>query len=478
MASCIHFCDLKGKPILSRKFKNDPLIPDDALEKFPLILVEKILEENDENDQVTPIIEYNGVQYCFIKHNDLLILTLSSTLSMNIMSIFQFLYSVVDVLTTYCKHVESESIKENYVIIYELLDEMFDFGIPQITDTKMLKQYITQKSTKLIKPMKKSKNVVRPPDQLTDSVNWRNEGIKYKKNEAFLDVIESINMTINNKGVVTRSEILGEIKMKSRLSGMPDLRIGLNDKGLLTKKPSSDVSNMPNLSDLNGDDFATGFNDFSNGNGDDDAAYEQDIRGMQLEDLKFHQCVRLTKFENDKIITFVPPDGEFTLMNYRLNCSNRNLKPLIICEVKYDYFENSRLTVFVKMRSNYKKKSIANNVLINIPILGDYDTPIYKFSHGKLKLLNDSKILTWKLKNLPGGKEYSLMAEFKISSIHGNEFEKLQKKPIKVEFQIPYYTTSGIQVKYLKINEPKLGYKSYPWVRYITQSGDDYIIRQ
>jgi len=46
------------------------------------------------------------------------------------------------------------------------------------------------------------------------------------------------------------------------------------------------------------------------------------------------------------------------------------------------------------------------------------------------------------------------------------------KRPIQVKFEIPYFTTSGIQVRYLKIIEPKLQYPSLPWVRYITQSGD------
>jgi len=30
------------------------------------------------------------------------------------------------------------------------------------------------------------------------------------------------------------------------------------------------------------------------------------------------------------------------------------------------------------------------------------------------------------------------------------------KRPINVKFEIPYFTTSGIQVRYLKIIEPKV----------------------
>ncbi len=35
--------------------------------------------------------------------------------------------------------------------------------------------------------------------------------------------------------------------------------------------------------------------------------------------MKFHQCVRLSRFENERTISFIPPDGESELMSYRLN---------------------------------------------------------------------------------------------------------------------------------------------------------------
>ena len=48
-----------------------------------------------------------------------------------------------------------------------------------------------------------------------------------------------------------------------------------------------------------------------------------------------------------------------------------------------------------------------------------------------------------------------------------------RRAPITIKFEIPYFTVSGIQVRYLKIVE-KSGYQALPWVRYITQHGDDY----
>jgi AP-1 complex subunit mu len=46
-----------------------------------------------------------------------------------------------------------------------------------------------------------------------------------------------------------------------------------------------------------------------------------------------------------------------------------------------------------------------------------------------------------------------------------------RKRPVELKFEIPFFTTSGIQVRYLKIVEPKL-HPALPRVRYITQAGD------
>ena len=40
------------------------------------------------------------------------------------------------------------AIKNNFVLIYELLDETIDFGYPQITDPAIMKSFIFQKGVK------------------------------------------------------------------------------------------------------------------------------------------------------------------------------------------------------------------------------------------------------------------------------------------------------------------------------------------
>lgn len=39
------------------------------------------------------------------------------------------------------------------------------------------------------------------------------------------------------------------------------------------------------------------------------------------------RCVRLARFENDRTISFIPPDGAFDLMTYRLSTQVRKSRP-------------------------------------------------------------------------------------------------------------------------------------------------------
>lgn len=68
-----------------------------------------------------------------------------------------------------------------------------------------------------------------------------------------------------------------------------------------------------------------------------------------MEDVKFHQCVRLSRFENDRTISFIPPDGEFELMSYRLNTQ---VKPLIWAEALIEQHSGSRIEYIVKVRAS------------------------------------------------------------------------------------------------------------------------------
>lgn len=306
---------------------------------------------------------------------------------------------------------------------------MMDFGYPQTTESKILQEYITQESHKL-------EVQARPPIAVTNAVSWRSEGIRYRKNEVFLDVVESLNLFISSNGNVLRSEILGAIKMKCYLSGMPELRLGLNDKVMFE---------------------TTG----------------RTTRGkaIEMEDVKFHQCVRLSRFENDRTISFIPPDGEFELMSYRLNTQ---VKPLIWVDCVVESHSGSRIEYMLKAKAQFKRRRTANNVEIIVPVPDDADSPRFRTNIGSVHYAPEQSAIVWKIKQFGGQKEFLMRAELGLPSVRGDDehgggmtggfggsmggvgaMGKGAKRPIQVKFEIPYFTTSGIQVRYLKITEPK-----------------------
>ena len=57
-----------------------------------------------------------------------------------ISSVFEVIIFSLQVFTEYFKDVEEESIRDNFVVIYELLDEMMDFGFPQTTESRILQE--------------------------------------------------------------------------------------------------------------------------------------------------------------------------------------------------------------------------------------------------------------------------------------------------------------------------------------------------
>ena len=126
-----------------------------------------------------------------------------------------------------------------------------------------------------------------------------------------------------------------------------------------------------------------------------------------MEDVKFHQCVRLDDFVADRTISFIPPDGSFELMTYRLpspsgTFSNEgsSASPLLIFipEITTNVHSGTRVEIIFKLKSNmnpanpnYKKRSnnsstiICNEVWVEIPI--EEDAMNLKFKNPKFFFL-------------------------------------------------------------------------------------------
>mmetsp|Transcript_41990 Transcript_41990/g.70065 ORF Transcript_41990/g.70065 Transcript_41990/m.70065 type:complete len:428 (-) Transcript_41990:193-1476(-) len=418
--SAVFALDLKGKVIIARDYRGDVAL--NCTDRFT-----QHLADAESESELTPIWEDNGVTYAYVQHNNLYLLAVTRT-NANAMAILTFLHKLIQVFTHYFRELEEESLRDNFVICYELLDEVMDYGNPQFTEAQILSEFIKTDAHQM-----EVTNVPRPPMAVTGAVSWRSEGIKYKKNEVFLDVVESVNLLVNSNGTVVRSEVTGALKFRTYLSGMPECKLGLNDRVVLETQGRNSKG-----------------------------------KSVDLEDIKFHQCVRLARFENDRTISFIPPDGSFDLMSYRLSTQ---VKPLIWVECHVERHSKTRIEYMVKCRSQFKERSNAAGVEIRLPVPADATAPQVRTSMGSATYAPEHQALLWKMKTLPGGKEYLLRAKFTLPTVTAAEDVVERKPPIQVKFEIPYFTVSGIQVRFLKIIE-KSGYQALPWVRYITVAGN------
>jgi len=101
----------------------------------------------------------------------------------------------------------------------------------------VLQEFIKTEANKMVKGPGKDKKFdnssnLAVPTSASNVVSWRTDGVKHSKNEIFLDVVEKLNILVSTNGTVLKSEIIGAVKMRSALSGMPELKLGLNDKTL------------------------------------------------------------------------------------------------------------------------------------------------------------------------------------------------------------------------------------------------------
>lgn len=225
--------------------------------------------------------------------------------------IIEFLHRVFEIFEEYFGTVEESSIKENFSTVYQLLEEMMDYGYPLTTEPNALKAMIKPPSVisrLTLATIGGTSNVSDVlPDGTISNMPWRKTGVKYAQNEIYLDIIEEVDAIVDSSGAVVTSEVSGSISANSRLSGVPDLTLSFVDPGL-------------------------------------------------LDDCSFHPCVRYNRFERDRVVSFVPPDGAFELMRYRVNTQGRGVSAPCYCQpqLSFDLVNNVgsiNLTVGVKAQN-------------------------------------------------------------------------------------------------------------------------------
>ncbi|KAB8295728.1 hypothetical protein EYC80_008553 [Monilinia laxa] len=431
MLSGILIFNQKGENLIFRAFRNDcrPRLAD----VFRIQVIS--------NAQVrSPILTLGSTTFSHVKHENIYLVAITKS-NANAALVFEFLYRLIALGKGYFGKFDEEAVKNNFVLVYELLDEILDFGYPQNTETDTLKMYITTEGVKSERTMEDSAKITM---QATGALSWRKADVKYRKNEAFVDVIEDVNLLMSATGTVLRADVNGQIVMRAYLSGTPECKFGLNDRLLLD---GDSLSSLPS------------------GNRMGTKATKAAAGSVTLEDCQFHQCVKLGKFDTDRIISFIPPDGEFELMRYRAT-ENVNLPfkiHAIVNEVGKTKVEYS-----IAIRANYGSKLFATNVVVKIPTPLNTARITDRCTQGKAKYVPEENVIIWKIPRFTGQNEFVLSAEATLTSMTNQK--AWSRPPLSLNFSLLMFTSSGLLVRYLKVFE-KNNYSSVKWVRYMTRAG-------
>ncbi|KAF2249232.1 hypothetical protein BU26DRAFT_427019 [Trematosphaeria pertusa] len=216
------------------------------------------------------------------------------------LQVLEFLHRVADALEDFLgSPLLASRIESNYDVVAQLLSEMVDGGVISCTEPNALKDVVeapsfmknllggvglpsTTPSSLTPGATPFSLGSGRSPrlgpsgnTQGTSPVPWRKANVRHTSNELYVDIVETLQVTLSPSGRPLSAIANGTIAFTAKVSGVPDLLLQLGCPGGISNSVSLPV---------------------------------------------FHPCVRLNRWkERPSELSFVPPDGRFVLAGYEVD---------------------------------------------------------------------------------------------------------------------------------------------------------------
>mmetsp|Transcript_18984 Transcript_18984/g.27038 ORF Transcript_18984/g.27038 Transcript_18984/m.27038 type:complete len:495 (+) Transcript_18984:69-1553(+) len=395
----------------------------------------------------------DGYSYMHVKRNGL-IFGCATEKNISPVVVIELLSKIAKVFKDYCGTLSEESIRKNFILLYELLDELLDYGYPQVTQTENLKAFVYNEpivvsaianTGKMINPKTASASAVHKPVISSVDADGKKTSLAVnQKNEIFVDILERLSVLFSSNGYVLNSTIDGCIQMKSYLAGNPQLRLALNEDLIVGKNSGS-------------------------------TSYSS---GVTVDDINFNDCVNLSEWDHGRTLSFYPPDGEFIVLSYRMTGEFKT--PFRIFP-SIEEVEANKLEIAVHIRAEIPDNHFGANVAIEVPLphsttaatCSVVSTP--GATGVNAEYVSQDKKLVWNLKKFPGCTEQTMRAKITLNGPCTSQIRR-EIGPINMSYEIPMYNVSSLQVRYLRIAENMPGYTPYRWVRYVTQS-NSYVCR-
>lgn len=387
--------------------------------KSDLEYLTSALQKASDVTNVPPVIQTPYRCIVNIFRNELLLVAIvSSESNLDSLFIIEFLHRIVDIVQNYFGDCNENLIKEQLVTVYELLDEMLDAGYPFATELNVLKELI--KPPNLLRTIANSvtgrTNVSESmPTNQVSNVPWRKLGIKYTNNEAYFDVIEELDAILDKNGAIITAEINGFIDCNVKLSGMPDLNMTF-------------------------------------------------VNSRIFDDVSFHPCVRHRRWESERNLSFVPPDGSFKLMTYHIRTQNLVAIPIYIKQlIIFKNVQHGKLELQIGPKRMAGK--VLENVSLEIVMPQNVTNVALNQSQGKHSYDTATKTFTWDVGKLEG-KSVSIKGSLSLNpSVTAPDVSP----SILIKFVINQASLSEVRVNRLDMFGES--YKPFKGVKYISRAG-------
>ncbi|PSN67724.1 hypothetical protein BS50DRAFT_347854 [Corynespora cassiicola Philippines] len=216
------------------------------------------------------------------------------------LQVLEFLHRVADVLEDYLgSPLLASKIEAHYDVVAQLLSEMVDGGVIACTEPNALRDVVEapnfmksllggvglpSSTPSSLTPSATAFSLGGRPSprlgptnqpQASSPVPWRRANVRHTSNELYVDIVETLHVTISPSGRPLSAIANGTVAFTAKVSGVPDLKLQLGCPGGIANTISLPV---------------------------------------------FHPSVRLNRWrERPGELSFVPPDGRFVLAGYEVD---------------------------------------------------------------------------------------------------------------------------------------------------------------
>jgi len=371
------------------------------------------------------------------------------------LAIFELLDRVYQVLLRYLGEVNEDTLRSNFSMVYLLISEMIDSGLPFTMELNSLESIIAPPSAigKVVQAVSGSNTQVLsdvPPETMGQNstlgaitnalgagtqthigsasaeVWWRRQNVVYASNEIYVDIVESVDCIVSATGHIVSGGINGDIQVNSKLSGLPEVLLTLRNPGV-------------------------------------------------LQNVSFHPCVRLHRYERDNALSFIPPDGEFTLASYWIPDTSLNLPFYFKVSLNY-HAEHGKLQISANPKmamAMQHKQMLIDKFCVNVRLPHSISSATLSTRNGNIRFDEETKVVVWHIGKLTVlDDEYTADGTLNYATDPKDGTPQIpdeEKSTAQLAFVIKGWAISGIRLDACEVSGTQ--YNPYRASRYTTTSG-------